>query len=76
MAEEEHCLVCDRPKSAHTPPDVNHQFSEDGQLRPLVADKPAAPARPSVVIGRLIGILLNKGLLTTDEVARLISEEG
>ena len=75
--EEEHCQVCDLPKSAHVPPTVNHQFSEDGQLRPLASDKPTAtPARSQVVVGRLIGILLKKEILTADEVARLISEEG
>ena len=74
--DEECCGICDLPRSAHDNPDINHEFNMDGQLIPKSSKpKSPTPVKPGLALGRLIGMLANKGLLTPDEVASLIAEE-
>jgi len=73
--ETEYCAICELKKSAHIPGQVNHQFSLEGELVPLRSEN--SPRRPAqaVQLGRLIGMLANKGILSPDEVGRLLAED-
>lgn len=75
IEENDNCRICELPKHYHIPDNVNHEFSTDGQLRPLKKTEAPTPGRANVVLGRLIGMLSNKGILTPDEVASLVTGE-
>jgi hypothetical protein len=67
------CGICQRPKSDHS--DTFHEFSASGDLVAKKPNKSNTPSKQSVIVGRLIGILSAKGILTPEEVGRLISED-
>lgn len=69
-------MICSMPEDYHVEGQVNHEFSADGQLVPIKkVGKTPPPAKSGVVLGRLIGMLANKGILSAEEVGRLFSEE-
>jgi hypothetical protein len=75
---ERACLICgETDRDRHT--DRNHQFSEDGELRPVDRSTPRRQnnPQPTVIVAGAIDmplrkLLLDKGLLTSEDFAALL----
>lgn len=76
-AVEERCGVCGGSKQQHDRPDVKHAFRADGQLQskeqaakeaaqstPRVVRLPGAQTNEAMAVGRLVEVLIEKGVLT------------
>lgn len=71
------CLVCGTDRDDHGP--MNHQFSEDGELRPVDRSTPRRQKnpQPTVIVAGAIDmplrkLLLDKGILTSEDFAALL----
>lgn len=72
------CAHCGQNQAWHTSEHTHHKFSEDGStLEPLITNKEqlSEARRPipyQVALGRLLGVLTKKGILTEQELARIM----
>ena len=81
------CLLCNVPRDQHG--DMNHKFSENGELEPLAPkpepkNTPPQPRRDTQVqehpftksFVALIDVLISKDILTAHEVAYILAGGG
>lgn len=80
------CMICNKTREMHG--DMNHKFSEDGQLIPIEKrpeprvkpprhrDDPLPPTEDARAIATLVEVLIEKDVLDAKDVLRIFKGNG